>query len=144
VPNPEGSANPYAPTFDPEDPTGKTLIIPVLFLYPEHATSDAVREFVEDTTFGAPLAVMFPRDAPASSRQPWDTAGKYVDDGSLVVCATTRWRKLLKVGRKMTPRDVCRAAGSGVIGPDGKGDGLEVKDGSLSFVVVSKGEVEQK
>ena len=144
MPNPEGSANPYAPKFDSEDPTGKTLIIPVFFLYPEHATSDAVPEFVEDTTFGAHLAVMFPRDAPASSRQPWDTEGKYVDDGSLVVYAMTRRRRLLKVGRKMTLRDVCRAAGGGVVGPDGKGDGLEVKDGCLSFVVVPKGEVERK
>jgi len=144
VPNPEGSANPYAPKFDPEDTTGKTLILPVFFLYPEHATSDAVPEFVEDTTFGAHLAVMFPRDGPESSRQPWDTEGKYVDDGSLVVYAMTRRRRLLKVGRKMTLRDVCRAVGGGAVGPDGKGDGLEVKDGCLSFVVVPKGEVERK
>ena len=130
--NPEGSVNPYAPKFDPEDPTGKTLIIPVFFLYPEHATSDAVIEFVEDTTFGAHLAVMFPRDAAASLRQPWDTEGKYVD-GSLVVYAMTRRRRLLKVWRKMTLRDVCRAAGGGAVGPDGKGDGLEVKDGVLKF-----------
>jgi hypothetical protein len=84
------------------------LIVPVFFLYPEHATSDA--EFVEDTSFGAHLAVMFPRDAPASERQPWVTEGKYVDDGSLVVYAITRKRKPLKVGRKMTLRDVYRAA----------------------------------
>ena len=133
VPSPEGSANPYAPKFDPEDPTGKALIIPAFFLYPEHATSDAVPEFVEDTTFGAHLAVMSPRDAAASSQQPWDTEGKYVDDGSLVVYAMTRRRRLLKVGRKMTLRDVCRAAGGGAVGPDGKGDGLEVKDGVLKF-----------
>ncbi len=145
MPNPEGSTNPYAPKFDPEDPTGRTLILPVFFLYPEHATSDAVPEFVEDTTFGAHLAVMFPGDAPASERQSWDTEGKYVDDGSLVVYAMTRRRRLLKVGRKMTLRDVCRAAsGAGAVGSDGKSDGLEVKDGCLSFVVVPKGEVERK
>jgi hypothetical protein len=144
VPNPEDSANPYAPKFNHEDPTGKTLIIPVFFLHPEHATSDAVPEFVEDTTFGANLAVMSPRDATASSRQPWDTEGKYMHDGSLVVYAMTSRRRLLKVGWKMTPRDVCRAAGGGIVGPDGKGDGLEVKDGCLSFVVVPKGEVERK
>jgi small subunit ribosomal protein S7e len=142
MPNPEGSTNPYRPKFDPEDATGKTLIFPVFFLYPEHATSDAVPEFVEDATFGAHLAVMFPHDAP---RQPWDTEGKYVDDGSLVVYAMTRQRRLFKVGKKMTLRDVYRAAGSGgVVGSDGKGDGLEVKDGCLSFVVVPKGEVERK
>jgi len=144
VPNPEGSANPYAPKFDLEDPTGKTLIIPVFFLYPEHTTSDAVPKFVEDTTFRAHLAVMFPPNAAASSWQPWDTEGKYVDDGSLVVYAMTRRRRLLKVGQKMTIRDVCRAAGGGAVGPDRKGDGPEVKDRCLSFVVVPKGEVERK
>jgi len=76
--NPKGSTNPIRPKFDPEDPMGKTLIMPVVFLYPEHVTSDTVPEFVEDTSFGAHLAVMLPRD----SR---DTEGKYVEDGSLVV-----------------------------------------------------------
>jgi hypothetical protein len=142
VPNPGGSTNPYAPKFDPEDATGGTLILPMFFLYPEHATSDVIPEFVEDTTFGAHLAAMFPSGAPT---QPWDTEGKYVDDGSLVVYAMTRRRRLLKVGRKMTLRDVCRVAGgNGAVGLDGTSDGLEVKDGCLSFVVVPKGEVERK
>ena len=136
MPNPDGGTNPYAPKFDPEDPTGGTLIMPVFFLYPEHATSDVIPEFVEDTTFGAHLAVMFPPGAPTSSLQP------YKDDGSLVVYATTRQKRLLKVGRKMTLRDVCRAAGGGCA--DRKGNGLEVKDGCLSFVVVPKGEAERK
>jgi hypothetical protein len=45
----------------------------------------------------------------------------------------------------MTLRDVCRAVGSGggVVGTDGK-DGLEVKDGWLRFMVLAKGEAEQK
>jgi hypothetical protein len=137
VPNPGDIVNPYAPKFDPEDPKGETLIMPVFFLYPEHATSDVVPEFVEDTTFGAHLELMFPPGE--SSRQPWDTEGKYVDDGSLVVYAMTTRKRLLKVGRKMTLRDVCRAAGGG-----GEHDGLEVKDGCLTFVVVPKGEVERK
>ena len=136
VPNPDGSANPFAPKFDLEDRTGRTLILPVVFLYPEHATSDVIPEFVEDTTFEAHLAVMFPPDAPTSSLQP------YKDDGSLVIYAMTRRKRLLKVGRKMTLRDVCRAAGRS--GADGKGDRLEFKDGCLSFVVVPKGEVERK
>ena len=141
VPNPEGSTNPYTPKFDPEDATGRTLIFPVFFLYPEHAMSDVTPEFVEDTTFGAHLALMFP---PGAALQPWDTGGKYVD-GSLVVYAITKKKRLLKVGRKMTLRDVCRVAGgSGTVGLDGKSDGLEAKDGCLSFVVVPKGEVERK
>ncbi|KAI0299726.1 hypothetical protein B0F90DRAFT_1726835 [Multifurca ochricompacta] len=127
VPNPDGSSNPYAPKFDPEDATGRTLIMPVFFLYPEYATSDVIAEFVEDTPFGAHLAAMFP---PGASAPPsWDDKGRYVDDGSsLVVYAITRRKRLLKVGRKLTLRDVCRAAGGGKTGKDG----LEVKDGCLS------------
>jgi hypothetical protein len=140
VPNPDGSANPYAPRFDPEDATGGTLILPVFFLYPEHATSDVVPDFVEDTEFGAVLSTMFPPGAPAPS---WDTDGQYVV-GSLVVYAVTRRKRLLKVGRKMTLRDVCRAAGGTSASATNVEDGLEVKDGCLSFVVVPKGEVEQK
>ena len=102
------------------------------FLYPEHATSDAVPEFVEDTTFGAHPAAMFLRDASASSRQLWDTESEYVDHGLLVVYAMTR------------RKDVCRASGGGAVGPDGKGFGLEVKDGCLIFVVVTKVEVKRK
>jgi hypothetical protein len=140
MPNPDGSANPYAPRFDLEDANGTTLIIPVFFLYPEYATSDVVPDFVEDAEFGAVLATMFPPGAPAPS---WDVDGRYVV-GSLVVYATTRKKRLLKVGRKMTLRDVCRAAGGTSAGGTNVEDGLEVKDGCLSFVVVSKGEAEQK
>jgi hypothetical protein len=95
-----------------------------------------IPEFVEDTTFGAHLAVMFSPNASTSSLQP------YKDDGSLVIYAMTRWKRLLKVGREMTLRDVCRAAGGSCA--DGKGNGLEVKDGCLSFVVVPKGEAARK
>ena len=140
MPNPDGSANPYAPRFDAEDATGGTLIIPVFFLYPEHATSDVVPDFVEDAEFGTVLATMFPPGAPAPS---WDVDGRYVV-GSLVVYATTRKKRLLKVGRKMTLRDVCRAAGGTSASGTTVEDGLEIKDGCLSFVVVSKGEAEQK
>ena len=140
VPNPDGSANPYAPRFDPEDATGGTLILPVVFLYPEHAVSDMVPEFVEDTEFGAVLAPMFPPGAPSPS---WDADGRYVV-GALVVYAMTRKKRLLKVGRKMTLRDVCHAAGGTSAGGANVEDGLEVKDGCLSFVVVPKGETEQK
>lgn len=140
MPNPDGSANPYAPRFDPEDANGTTLIIPVFFLYPEHATSDVVPDFIEDAEFGAVLGTMFPPGAPAPS---WDTDGRYVV-GSLVVYAATRKKRLLKVGKKMTLRDVCRAAGGTSASGTNLEDGLEVKDGCLSFVVVSKGEAEQK
>jgi hypothetical protein len=115
--------------------------LPVLFLYPEYATSDVISDFLEDASFGTALELVFPPGAPP---QQWDVEGKYVE-ASLVVYATTKRRRLLKVGRKMTLRDVCRAAGSGgdAVGPEGK-DGLEFEDGFLSFVLLPKGEVERK
>lgn len=79
---------------------------------------------------------MFPPAAPAPE---WDKNGEYVD-GKLVVYAMTMRKRLLKVGKKMTLSDICKAAG----GKDGVRDGLEVKDGCLSFVVLPKGEAEQK
>jgi hypothetical protein len=137
LPKQEGSQNPFAPHFDPEDPTEGTLIIPVFFLYPQHATSDAIPEFVEDTPFAAHLSAMFPPKAPPPV---WDEKGEYVD-GRLVVYAMTHRKRLLKVGKKMTLRDVCSAAK----GKDGEPrDGLELKDNCLTFAVLPKGEVEKQ
>ncbi|KAI6165001.1 hypothetical protein EDD17DRAFT_1884906 [Pisolithus thermaeus] len=100
------SENPYSPHFDPEDASKSTLIFPVFFLYPQHATSDVISDFVENTTFSGP---------PVPDR-------------------------LLKVGKKMTLRDVCRVA---IQKPGDPVDGLELKDGYLSFAVLPRGEVEQ-
>lgn len=55
--------------------------------------------------------------------------------------ATTHRKRLLKVGKKMTLRDVCRAAKEKEGEP---ADGLEIKDGYLTFVVLPKGGEEQK
>ncbi|KAJ7087181.1 hypothetical protein B0H15DRAFT_781720 [Mycena belliarum] len=137
IPQKDGSQNPFAPHFDPEDPADSTLIIPVFFLYPQHATSDVIPEFVEDTPFAAHLSAMFPPQAPPPN---WDLKGDYVD-GKLVIYAMTHRKRLLKVGKKMTLRDVCLAAK----GKDSEAkDGLEVKDGCITFVVLPKGDVEQK
>ncbi|KAF7312063.1 hypothetical protein MIND_00218400 [Mycena indigotica] len=137
IPPKDGSQNPYAPHFDPEDPTDSSLIIPVFFLYPQHATSDVIPEFVEDTPFAAHIASMFPPQVPPPN---WDTKREYVD-GQLVIYAMTHRKRLLKVGKKMSLRDVCAAAK----GKDGENkDGLELKDGCLTFVVLPKGEVEIK
>lgn len=135
--NPKGSSeNPYEPHFDPEDPERATLIIPVFFLYPQYATSDVIARFVEDTTFSAHIHQMFPPGAPPPI---WDTAGEYTAN-TLIVYAMTRRKRLLKVGKKMTLRDVCKAAKAKEGEPE---DGLELKDGCLTFVVIPKGEVEQ-
>jgi hypothetical protein len=135
--NPKGSSeNPYEPHFDPEDPERTTLIIPVFFLYPQYATSDVIAHFVEDTTFSTHIIQMFPPQAPAPN---WDKSGQYIAN-ALVVYAITRRKRLLKVGKKMSLRDVCNATKAKEGEP---GDGLELKDGCLTFVVVPKGEVEQ-
>lgn len=77
---------------------------------------------------------MFPPQAPTPT---WDEKQEYTAS-NLVVYAMTRRRRLLKVGKKMTLRDVCRAA------KEKDGDGLEIKDGYLTFAVLPKGGEEQK
>lgn len=91
---------------------------------------------MEDTPFTLHLENMFPPKAPSPE---WDRVGEYVV-GNLVVYAITSRKRLLKVGKKMSLRDVCTAAKA----KDGPIDGLEVKDGCLTFVVLPKGSVEQK
>lgn len=130
-------ALPYPPpSFDPEDPG--TMIFPVIFLYPQYATSDLVPTYHELTPFASHLSLMFP---PRSSKPDWDVNGDYVDDGRLVVYAVTKRKRLLKVGKKMCLRDLCNAAKAN--GNDKDKDGLELKDGCLSVLVLVKGEVEK-
>ncbi|KAN0097752.1 hypothetical protein V8E55_002198 [Tylopilus felleus] len=128
---------PYSPHFDSDDRTRSTLIFPVFFLYPQYAQSDVIAHFVEDTTFYAHISQMFPPQAPAPN---WDERREYTAS-NLVVYATTHRKRLLKVGKKMTLRDVCRAAKEKEGEP---ADGLEIKDGYLTFVVLPKGGEEQK
>ncbi|THH33600.1 hypothetical protein EUX98_g574 [Antrodiella citrinella] len=81
IKNPDGPTdNPYKPHFDPEDPSGRTLIIPTFFLYPQYAISDVIPLFVEDTPFSAHITTMFPPQAPAPD---WDKTGHYVDASNL-------------------------------------------------------------
>ena len=137
LPNPGGSISPVAPHFDLMDPTGSTLILPVFFLYPQYATSDIISEFDENSTFRAHLETMFPPNAPAPE---WDLKKEYLPE-NLVTYVPTHRKRLLKVGKKMTLRDVFQAAKA----KEGQQrDGLEVKDGCLSFVVMPKGDVEKK
>ncbi|KAH8830202.1 hypothetical protein DL96DRAFT_1461291 [Flagelloscypha sp. PMI_526] len=138
IPTPDStSSNPYSPHFDPEDPTSTTLIIPTFFLYPQHATSDVIPEFVETTPFTAHLEAMFP---PAAPPPQWDKAQEYRKD-TLNVYAITKRKRLLKVGKKMTMFDVCMASKAKEGEPK---DGMELKEGCLSFIVVPKGAQEEK
>lgn len=79
---------------------------------------------------------MFP---PQASAPTWDEKQEYTAS-DVVVYAMTRRKRLLKVGRKMTLRDVCRAAKEKEGDP---ADGLEIKDGYLTFAVLPKGDKEQ-
>jgi hypothetical protein len=135
--NADGADNPYVPHFDPEDPTQANLIIPVFFLYPQYATSDIISHFAEDTRFSTHLALMFPAGASAPA---WDKKGEYVV-GMVSIYAMTHRKRLLKVGKNMTLRDVCNVAKE----KDGEPkDGLEVKNGCLTFVVLPKGDIEER
>ncbi|CAF3817950.1 unnamed protein product [Rotaria sp. Silwood1] len=49
----------------------QTLTFPVVFLYPEYAQTDYIKEFHENTKLIDQLSVMF------ESRAPWDEEGKY-------------------------------------------------------------------
>ncbi|EKM80261.1 hypothetical protein AGABI1DRAFT_99870 [Agaricus bisporus var. burnettii JB137-S8] len=137
MPKPDGSSNPYQPHWDPEDSSKSTLVIPVFFLYPQYATSDIVTEFVETTPFAAHLEVMFPPQAPPPE---WDQNREYVD-GKLSVYAMTRRKRLFKVGKNMTLLDIYKAVEAKVGEPK---DGLELKDGCLTFVVLPKGTAVEK
>ncbi|KAF9268227.1 hypothetical protein L218DRAFT_853513 [Marasmius fiardii PR-910] len=137
TPQPHAPPPDNYPYFDPEDPKYKSLIIPVYLEYPEYGTYDVIPEFVEDTPFSVHLEVMFP---PKGQSPTWDKHGSYVA-GSLVVYASTKRKRLLKVGRNMTLRDVCNAAKP----KDGDGiDGLELNDGHLTFAVLVKGDYEKQ
>lgn len=125
------------PHFDPEDPTYQSLIVPVYLEYPEYGTYDVIPEFVEDTAFSAHLDMMFP---PQGQAPAWDKKEEYVA-GKLVVYASTKRKRLLKVGKNMSLRDVCNAAKAKEGDPL---DGLELSDGHLTFAVVPKGDYEKQ
>lgn len=78
---------------------------------------------------------MFPPNAPHPD---WDKSKEYMAN-NLVVYAITGRKRLLKVGKRMTLRDVCEKSG---VDAEGNSDGLEMKEGCLNFVVLVKGDVE--
>jgi len=126
----------FASAGNPDVPEG-TLIIPTFFLYPQHAQSDLVSEFAETMNVGEQLAIMFPTDAP---RLAWDVNGEYSYD-MLVVYAITHRKRLLKIGKKMTLREVMNSAKQSLQMQDR--DGLEVRDGCISLVALPRGGPEQ-
>lgn len=137
----KASSHDYRVRWDEEDPD--SLIVPVFFLYPQHAITDAIPNFAEHTPFSAHLSAMFPSSTGERNDnvQPpaWDTKGEYMAD-KLVVYAVTRRKRVLKVGKRMSLADVCRSAG----GKEGEKDGLEMRDGGLAFAVLPKGDEESR
>jgi hypothetical protein len=114
-------------------------------MYPTYSTSDMITHFHEDTTFYDQLETMFPKDASdqnGGSWAEWDRSHQYYCD-NLVVFAETHGKRLLKVGRGLTLRDVIKKASD--LPPIGsQKDGLVMNDGLLSFVVLAKGDEEKK
>jgi tetratricopeptide (TPR) repeat protein len=118
------------------------LIFPVFFLYPVHFQSDLISHFHEDTTIASHLDVMFPAEMQGSL--PWDTKGEYVSS-NLNVYATTKRKRLLKLGKKITLREILDKGARDADKDKGiERDGIVMMDGFISIVVLPKGEGEQK
>lgn len=124
----------HHPTLSNDDPP--RLSVPMLFLYPQYSQSDIISSFHEDTRFTDHLEVMFP---PEGTRPGWDLQGDYVLS-NLVLYASTKRKRLLKIGKKTTLADLCNNAAAKTGEPV---DGLEMVDGHLSVVVLPKGTVEK-
>lgn len=133
-----------AAKWTPPDVIRTPLVLPVFFMYPQYAQSDFIADYHEDTPVGEYIKTIFP----SSSRGtlPWDAKAEYYDE-NLQVYATTRKQRLLKVGRKLSLRQVMdqgfKEAGVGEDKVKDR-DGLVMRDGILSLVVVPKGDAEKE
>ncbi|KDN53514.1 hypothetical protein K437DRAFT_562 [Tilletiaria anomala UBC 951] len=139
-------SGPLASSWKAPDAIRTQLIFPVFLLYPQYAQSDLIPEYPEDTPIGLYLDEMFPGPAGSSTqptaRQPWDERGEYVS-AKLQVYATTRQKRLLKIGRKLSLREIID---QGAKDPE-KGadrDGVMLKDGLVSLIVLPKGSDAEK
>ncbi|KAG8903136.1 hypothetical protein FRB99_003679 [Tulasnella sp. 403] len=146
----------YQPHFDPSFSGLRTSATPVLFpvflVYPQYNTSDLITSFDPSATFSSHLATMFPPTPgippvptaygvqPPTKGPDWDTLGEY-HTTNLSVYAITLQKRLLKIGKRMTLRDACDAAA--IVPPGIDRDGLELRDGALTFTVLPKGDKEK-
>nr|CAD7444821.1 unnamed protein product [Timema bartmani] len=80
--------------------SGVSLVWPVMFLYPEHETTDLIEEFHEDTTFQEHLELMF------ESPPEWDRDRKYVLERLVVYWEDQETRHLHPVDKGTTLRQV--------------------------------------
>ncbi|OCF58075.1 hypothetical protein L486_04104 [Kwoniella mangroviensis CBS 10435] len=122
------------------------LIFPVFLLYPQYGQSDFITSFQENTSFLDQLNVMFPQSPSEVEIPPaeWDEKKEYYVE-NLVIYVETSQKRLLKVGKELTLREIIRKAKRDQNEKDGvEKDGIVLKDGLMSFVVLPKGEVEKR
>ncbi|CAD6892519.1 unnamed protein product [Tilletia controversa] len=139
-----------SPTWQAPDPIRTPLVLPVFLLYPQYNHSDLITHFHEDETIGARLDVVFPEDG--TPPQAWDRKGEYLSK-KLVVYASTRKRRLFKVGRGLTLRELMDKGFEEPVSSKKTNalptaeeqrlarmerDGLVMKDGLLSLVVLPR------
>lgn len=157
VNTPSPPDNPHPAAFDPSaieelplsntswtvPPLDTPLIFPTFLMYPTHAQSDLITHFHQETSLDDQLAQMFP-SSPSAQQVPWaewDTKREYYTS-NLVAYVETRHRRLLKVGKELTLREVLAKAARPA-SETGPKDGIVLKDGLLSFVVLPKGPQEK-
>ncbi len=126
------------------DPIRTPLIFPVFFLYPQYAQSDLIATYQEDTPVGAYLDTMFPSaaDAGAAPVAAWDARNEYRAE-RLQVYAATHKRRLLRLGRKLTLREVIDQGAKDVDKGEDR-DGVVLQDGIISLIVLPKGSEAEK
>ncbi|KAJ9126432.1 hypothetical protein QFC24_002175 [Naganishia onofrii] len=155
-PNPAGFDPEYIPEVPLTTPEGVTwtapevatpLVFPAFFLYPTAQNSDLITQFHEDSTFYDQLEAMFPLSSDGQAAHQgvtwaeWDRKHEFRCD-NLTIYATTKAKKLLKVGRTHTLRQVAQKAAS--LSAPGQPDGLFMQDGLMSFIVLPSGEGEKE
>lgn len=127
-------------------PAHTPLIFPTFLMYPTHAQSDFITHFHQETSLDDQLAQMFPSLPTSAAQVPWaewDTARQYYTS-NLVVYVETRHRRLLKVGKELTLREVlAKGARPADVAAGQPKDGIVLKDGLLSFIVLPKGQEEK-
>ncbi|WWC68763.1 uncharacterized protein I206_102697 [Kwoniella pini CBS 10737] len=122
-----------------------SLVFPVFLLYPQYSQSDFISNFQENTSFLDQLNIMFPKSSQSTSKIPfteWDLKKEYFID-NLVIYVETFEKRLLKVGKELTLREIIYKAKREATN-DIKKDGIVLRDGLLSFIVLPKGPVEKK
>ncbi|OXG10027.1 TPR repeat protein [Cryptococcus neoformans Tu401-1] len=124
-------------------PRHTPIVFPVFLLYPTYGQSDFITHFHEDASLEDQLSAMFPvsPSAPQIPWAEWDEKREYYVP-NLVVYVETKERRLLKVGKELTLREVLGKARRDAKG-EVKKDGVVLRDGLLSFVVLVKGAQEK-